>query len=124
MERGSLAWITAVCAILMACSHAGTLEPSYGQLQSVLDSAGHAALDRETARDPTLRAWVERHGMPQYILVESARRVLLFDAARDVAAQFERPPLGRVSSEPTERPIRAVHHALFSDSDRSRLGVL
>lgn len=97
-----------------------------GRPLSTRSAEGLKRLHGEMQADATVAAWVEEHGKPDYLYLESRTKLYVFHLAGDDAAMFERPlpiaseltELGRIPGSLLELLPRAEQQRVLAARSR------
>lgn len=113
----------AVAAGVAGCSGwRGAAAPSehVGQVLDAQSGKGAEQLRQEAASDPTIQSWLVQNGQPDYIRVESSKRVELCYVAQDRLVTFERGWTAKSRASVSE-PIPDRLRQQFARADQQRL---
>ena len=115
-----LALATAGCT---AMKHGASLSRYQGQVLRADRGGGEERLELEMGYDATIRNWVGQHGWPDYLLVESAKTVLLIYVDEDRVVRFQRgwTTISEASIE-AGIPDRIAHFYTKEDRERQAAG--
>jgi len=108
-----------VLALLVGCATTGVRKtPETRYLGMLLDARklGASELERVRKEDPALRAYVDKNGQPDFILMPTQQDVELIYYLRSFLVQFHRPAVGQASVVGTLTPLpNAVLNVLPPD---------
>ncbi len=119
-------WTSALLlgAVLLACSatkHVWTRAEYEGQVLVAKEGRGAARVRVEADYDPMIEEWVFQHGRPDYIRVESGRKVEFCYLDEDRAVVFTRKGWSARSGAAIVQPIPERLASFFVREDRERL---
>lgn len=116
--------LTLLVGLSLGCSgfmHGYTTRQYEGQVLRADAGPGARRLALEKAYDPAVRNWVDQNGVPAYILVKSAKELVLvyFDPPRSIF--FKRSGMNTTSTLSIQNSISGEISQFFTPADQKRL---